>query len=163
MPNLDGTSDVRHRRLRRGVEDSAANVPVAMLDTNAGMGDFASAEMFLDSSPRASRHPFQRPDYDGGLNRYASSVWSRAASIRQSSRRATPFQTLRHQIKQLCCCQLEAEAFGALSCTQLANQLAQRRTGGDSSVSRDPESTACSIFNSYLRSDFKQKAVRALG
>ena len=57
--------------------------------------------------------------------------------------------------------QLEAEAFGALSCTQLANQLAQRSIGGDSSVSRDPESTACSIFNSYLRSDFKQKAVRA--
>ena len=50
----------------------------ASIDTNAGMGDFASAEMFLDSSLQgkpATLQPYtccNDTDYDGGLNRYAS-------------------------------------------------------------------------------------------
>ena len=63
----------------RGVEDfCGARDVVVMLDTNAGMGDFASAEMFLDSSLQgmpATLQPYtccNDTDYDGGLNRYAS-------------------------------------------------------------------------------------------
>ena len=57
---------------------TGARPVVAMLDTNAGMGDFASAEMFLDSSLQgkpATLEPYtccNDTDYDGGLNRYAS-------------------------------------------------------------------------------------------
>ena len=63
----------------RGVEDFCGARPVVvMLDTNAGMGDFASSEMFLDSSLQgkpATLEPYtccNDTDYDGGLNRYAS-------------------------------------------------------------------------------------------
>ena len=50
-----------------------------MFDTNAGMGDFASSEMFLGSpllqGAPATLEPYtccNDTDYDGGLNRYAS-------------------------------------------------------------------------------------------
>ena len=80
VPNLDGTSVMFGTDVFvRGVEDFCGARPiVAMLDTNAGMGDFASAEMFLDSSLQgkpATLQPYtccNDTDYDGGLNRYAS-------------------------------------------------------------------------------------------
>ena len=64
----------------RGVADfCGARDVVVMLDTNAGMGDFASAEMFLGSpllqGAPATLEPYtccNDTDYDGGLNRYAS-------------------------------------------------------------------------------------------
>ena len=64
----------------RGVEDFCGGRPiVAMFDTNAGMGDFASADMFLGApllqGAPATLEPYtccNDTDYDGGLNRYAS-------------------------------------------------------------------------------------------
>ena len=80
VPNLDGTSVMFGTDVFvRGIEDfCGARDIVAMLDTNAGMGDFASSEMFLGASLQgapATLEPYtccNDTDYDGGLNRYAS-------------------------------------------------------------------------------------------